>query len=89
MNRAQRRAFGVPANVAASIEESEKRRTVNQYSVAVASVLWDQNKDPDEIKDTMKKIWDRFDSFNRNYATVEDYRLALRDEAGLDFVYCK
>ena len=36
----------------------------------------------------MHKIWDRFDSFKRNYATVEDFRMVLRDEANIDFLYC-
>ena len=88
MNRAERRARGITKEVSAGIEEAEKIRTVNQYSVAVASVLWDQNKDPDEIRSTMAKIWDRFDSFKRNYATVEDYRMILWEEAGIDFLYC-
>ena len=88
MNRAERRARGITKEVSAGIEEAEKIRTVNQYSVAVASVLWDQNKDPDEIRSTMAKIWDRFDSFKRNYATVEVYRMFLRVEAGMDFLYC-
>ena len=66
MNRAERRARGITKEVSAGIEEAEKIRTVNQYSVAVASVLWDLNKDPDEIRSTMAKIWDRFDSFKRN-----------------------
>ena len=88
MNRAERRARGIAKEVSAGIEEAEKIRTVNQYSVAVASVLWDLNKDPDEIRSTMAKIWDRFDSFKRNYATVEDYRMILREEAGIDFLCC-
>ena len=37
MNRAERRALGVPKNVASNIEEAEKRRTVNTYSVAGAA----------------------------------------------------
>lgn len=87
MNRAQRRAMGIPKNVASSIEDAEKQRTVNQFSIAVASVLWDMNKDKEEIKTILSKIWDRFDSFKRNYATVEDFRMVLRDEANIDFTY--
>ena len=36
MNRAECRALGVPKNVASNIEEEEKRRTENRYSVDVA-----------------------------------------------------
>ena len=35
MNRAERRALGVPKTVSANIEQAEKIRTVNQFSVAV------------------------------------------------------
>lgn len=41
MNRAERRARGITKEVSAGIEEAEKIRTVNKYSVAVASVMWD------------------------------------------------
>lgn len=88
MNRAQRRAAGIPKSISSSIEEAEKRRTANQYSVAVASAMWDSGYDAEEIKRLLTKIWYRFDSFNRSYASVEDYRLALRQEAGIDFTYC-
>ena len=88
MNRAERRALGVPKTVASNIEEAEKRRTVNTYSVAVASVLWDCGYSAENIQELMHKIWDRFDSFKRNYATVEDFRMVLRDEANIDFLYC-
>lgn len=89
MNRAERRALGVPKTVSANIEQAEKVRTVNQFSVAVASVMWDSGYDADDIKSLLAKIWDRFDSFKRNYATVEDFRMVLRDEAGIEFQYCR
>ena len=66
MNRAQRRAAGIPKSISSSIEEAEKRRTANQYSVAVASAMWDSGYDAEEIKRLLAKIWDRFDSFNRS-----------------------
>ena len=88
MNRAERRALGVPKTVASNIEQAEKIRTVNQFSVAVASVMWYCGYSSENIKDLMHKIWDRFDSFKRNYATVEDFRMVLRDEANIDFLYC-
>lgn len=88
-NRAQRRAFKVSAELSASIEASERIRTVNQYSVAVGSVLWDCGYEPGEIKKILVKIWDRFDSFKRGYAKCEDFRLALKEEAGIDFEYAR
>ena len=89
MNRAQRRALGVPKTVAASIEEAEKKRNINVYSVAVASVLWDMGKDREEVHAILAKILDRFDSLRKDYATVEDYRIMLMDEAGIEIQYCK
>lgn len=88
MNRSERRAAKIPRSVSDSIQNAEKRRTVNQYSVAVASVMWDSGYDAETIKELLGKIIDRFDSFKRNYASVEDFRIALREEAGIDFTYC-
>ena len=88
MNRAERRALGVPKTVASNIEEAEKRRTVNTYSVAVASVLWDMNKDKEEVQSIIGKILDRFDTIKKDYATMEDYRIMLREEAGIEIKYC-
>ena len=39
----------MPKTVASNIEEAEKRRTVNTYSVAVASVLWDSGMSKDDV----------------------------------------
>ena len=39
------------------------------------------------VESTISKIWDRFDSFDRNYASAEDYRMALREEARMDCEY--
>ena len=89
MNRAERRALGVPKTVASNIEEAEKRRTVNTYSVAVASVLWDMNKDKEEVHSILGKILDRFDTIKKDYATMEDYRIMLREEAGIEIKYCE
>ena len=89
MNRAERRALGVPKTVASNIEEAEKRRTVNTYSVAVASVLWDIGKDKEETQAILAKILDRFDTIKKDYATMEDYRIMLRDEAGIEIQYCR
>ena len=88
MNRAERRALGVPKTVASNIEEAEKRRTANTYSVAVASVLWDMNKDKEEVQSIIGKILDRFDTIKKDYATMEDYRIMLREEAGIEIKYC-
>ena len=88
MNRAERRSLGVPKPVASNIEEAEKRRTVNTYSVAVASVLWDMNKDKEEVQSIIGKILDRFDTIKKDYATMEDYRIMLREEAGIEIKYC-
>ena len=88
MNRAERRALGVPKTVASNIEEAKKRRTVNTYSVAVASVLWDMNKDKEEVHAILGKILDRFDTIKKDYATMEDYRIMLREEAGIEIKYC-
>ena len=88
MNRAERRALGVPKTVASNIEEAEKRRTVNTYSVAVASVLWDMNKDKEEVHAILGKILDRFDTIKKDYATMEDYRIMLREEAEIEIKYC-
>ena len=59
MNRAECRALGIPKTVASSIEQAERKRTVNTYS-------------------TIKK----------DYATMEDYRIMLREEAGIEIKYC-
>ena len=58
MNRAERRALGVPKTVASNIEEAEKRRTVNTFSVAGASVMWDMNKHKEEVQSIIGKILD-------------------------------
>ena len=89
MNRAQRRALGIPKTVASSIEQAERKRTVNTYSVAVASVLWDIGKDKEETQAILAKILDRFDTIKKDYATMEDYRIMLRDEAGIEIQYCR
>ena len=65
MNRAERRALGVPKTVASNIEEAEKRRTVNTYSVAVASVLWDSGMSKDDVHAILGKILDRFDTIKK------------------------
>ena len=88
MNRAERRALGVPKTVASNIEEAEKRRTVNTYSVAVASVLWDSGMSKDDVHAILGKILDRFDTIKKDYATMEDYRIMLREEAGIEIKYC-
>lgn len=88
MNRAQRRALGVSKALASCMESEERRRTVNTYSVAVASVLWDMGKDKDEVRAILSKILDRFDTINKDYATVEDYRIMLREEANIEIQYC-
>lgn len=88
MNRADCRALGVKKDVAAIIEEAEKRRTINTYSVAVASVLWDMGRDKEDVHAILAKILDRFDTIRRDYATMEDYRRALLDEAGIEIKYC-
>ena len=88
MNRAERRALGVPKIVASNIEEAEKRRTVNTYSVAVASVLWDSGMSKDDVHAILGKILDRFDTIKKDYATMEDYRIMLREEAGIEIKYC-
>lgn len=88
MNRADCRALGVTKDVAAIIEEAEKRRTINTYSVAVASVLWDMGRDKENVHAILAKILDRFDTIRRDYATMEDYRRALLDEAGIEIKYC-
>lgn len=88
MNRAERRALGVPKTVASNIEEAEKRRTINTYSVAVASVLWDTGMDKEQVHEILGKILDRFDTIKKNYATMEDYRIMLREEAGIEIQYC-
>ena len=88
MNRAERRALGVPKTVASNIEEAEKRRTVNTYSVAVASVLWDSGMSKDDVHAILGKILDRFDTIKKDYATMEDYRIMLREEAEIEIKYC-
>ena len=88
MNRAERRALGVPKTVSANIEQAEKIRTVNQFSVAVASVMWDCGYSAENIQDLMHKTWDRFDTIKKDYATMEDYRIMLREEAGIEIKYC-
>lgn len=88
MNRAQRRALGVSKALVSCMESEERRRTVNTYSVAVASVLWDMGKDKDEVRAILAKILDRFDTINKDYATVEDYRIMLREEANIEIQYC-
>lgn len=87
MNRAERRKKGVEKQDVDRIQREERVRTVNIFSVAVASVLWDMGHDKDDVQRTISKIWDRFDSFNRNYASAEDYRIVLREEAKMDFEY--
>ena len=89
MNRKERRALGIPKTVASSIEQAERKRTVNTYSVAVASVLWDIGKDKEETQAILAKILDRFDTIKKDYATMEDYRIMLRDEAGIEIQYCR
>lgn len=89
MNRAECRALGIPKTVASSIEQAERKRTVNTYSVAVASVLWDIGKDKEETQAILAKILDRFDTIKKDYATMEDYRIMLRDEAGIEIQYCR
>ena len=88
MNRKERRALGVPKTIASNIEEAEKRRTVNTYSVAVASVLWDSGMSKDDVHAILGKILDRFDTSKKDYATMEDYRIMLREEAGIEIKYC-
>lgn len=88
MNRKQRRTLGIPKQATSIIEESERRKTVNAYSVAVASVLWDMGHDKEEVQRTLQKILDRFDTINGDYATIEDYRLTLKAEAEIDIKYC-
>ena len=40
MNRAERRALGVPKTASANIAQAEKTRTVNPFSLAAASATW-------------------------------------------------
>lgn len=87
MNRAERRKKGVEKQDVDRIQMEERVRTINTFSVAVASVLWDLGHDKDDVQRTISKIWDRFDSFDRNYASAEDYRMVLREEAEMDFEY--
>lgn len=88
MNRAECRALGIPKTVASSIEQAERKRTVNTYSVAVASVLWDSGMSKDDVHAILGKILDRFDTIKKDYATMEDYRIMLREEAGIEIKYC-
>lgn len=88
MNRSQRRKLGLTKEVTQSIEYSERARTIDTFTIAVAATLWDTGCKEETIKKMIAKIWDLFDSFNRNYATVEDYRLMLKDEAHISFSYC-
>lgn len=88
MNRKQRREFEIPKAATAVIEFNERKKTVNTYSVAVASVLWDMGHDKEEVHRTLQKVLERFDSINGDYATIEDYRIMLREEAEIDIKYC-
>lgn len=88
MNRAERRRLGITREVSGSIELAERERTVDAFSVAVAAAIWDSGLSARTMKRVLTKAWDIFDSVNRNYAKIEDYRLMLKEEAGVDFQYC-
>lgn len=87
MNRAERRKKGVEKQDVDRIQMEERVRTVNTYSVAVASVLWDLGRDREDLIAIMDKVLERFDSFDRNYATAEDFRQVLREEANYEIEY--
>ena len=87
MNRDERRKKGISKADIDSIQLEERIRTVNTYSVAVASVLWDLGRDREDLVSVMSKVIERFDSFHRNYATAEDFRQVLREEANYEIEY--
>ena len=87
MNRDERRKKGISKADIDSIQLEERIRTVNTYSVAVASVLWDLGRDREDLVAIMSKVIERFDSFHRNYATAEDFRQVLREEANYEIEY--
>ena len=87
MNREERRKKGISKADVDRVQWEERVRTINTYSVAVASVLWDLGRDREDLIEIMETVIARFDSFDRNYATAEDFRQALRDEANYEIEY--
>lgn len=88
MNRADRRRLGISKTVTSTIELAERERTVDTFSVAVAAAIWDSGMTQEDMKRILQRAWGIFDSVNRDYAKIEDYRIMLQEEAGVHFQYC-
>lgn len=72
------------------IRKGVLNKTVEDYSVAVATVLYDKlGMDEETAANTLEQIQYIFDSINRGYVDIYDLKKVLSEEHGVTFVRTK
>ena len=84
---AKRQYYSLVPDMILAVEQGKIDAYISETTY-VAAAIWDCNLSAKTMKRILQRAWGIFDSVNRDYAKIEDYRIMLQEEAGVHFQYC-